>query len=204
MNRIYSKVWNKSLNKLVVASELAKSCGKSSSRGTGRLQTVTARGVAWVALMAISTLGVAGKIDAQTLSVNCTAAPYNAYDSTASCMGYGAAASGTGATALGSISNASVLGATAVGYAAQGTGQNAVAVSSLCQQYQFYLCGRAQRYRYRSDLRGRHWYWYRRDGFRWECHWHRYPGDSFRHLCHRLGRIDHGHRELHRGTGLSS
>jgi autotransporter adhesin len=126
MNKIHSKIWNRRLNQLVVASELATSCHAGGAHGPRRpLKRL-------LSAIALTALGVVGWIGwtppAQAQAVDCNPAPYNAYNGTASCMGLGAKATGLGATALGSISNASVLGALAVGYAAQSTGQNGVAL----------------------------------------------------------------------------
>ncbi|MGF6710972.1 autotransporter adhesin [Luteibacter sp. W1I16] len=127
MNKIHSKVWNRALNQLVVASEIA-TChrGGSSGQASGRSP---ARGLAPMALtllMAAGWVGWSGAADAQ--AVDCTAAPYNAYASTASCMGYSAAASGIGATAVGSLARANVLGALALGYSSTVNAQNGIAV----------------------------------------------------------------------------
>ncbi|WP_266171430.1 ESPR-type extended signal peptide-containing protein [Dyella subtropica] len=127
MNKIHSKVWSRALNQLVVASEIA-ACHRGGSQGQSRRRP-SSRGLGpavFTVLMASG--GIGWTSFAQAQSVDCTAAPYNTYNGTASCMGFGAKASGTGATALGSTANASVLGALAVGYAAQGTGQNGIAV----------------------------------------------------------------------------
>jgi len=126
MNKIYSKIWNRHLHRLVVASELASRCNSGSTRGPRH---------SWqrrLSAAVLAALGIVGWVGwtppAQAQAVDCNPSPYNAYNGTASCMGFGATANGLGATALGSISNASVLGALAVGYAAQSTGQNGVAL----------------------------------------------------------------------------
>jgi autotransporter adhesin len=76
--------------------------------------------------MAAGWIGWNGSAAAQ--AVDCTAAPYNAYNSTASCMGYGAASSGIGATAIGSLAKANVLGALALGYSSTSNAQNGIAI----------------------------------------------------------------------------
>ena len=125
MNKIYRKVWSRALNQLVVVSELA-----SSQSGGG--QTVKRSSLrhprSGIFIVLAAAGGIGWVLPAHAQSVDCTAAPFNAYNSTASCMGFGATANGVGATALGATANASVLGALAVGYAAQSTGQNGVAV----------------------------------------------------------------------------
>ncbi|BDU19132.1 YadA-like family protein [Dyella sp. GSA-30] len=128
MNKIYRKIWSRALNQLVVVSELASShsSGGQGQQATGRSSLSRPRPGILILLAAAG--GIGWVLPAHAQSVDCNPAPYNAYNSTASCMGLGATASGVGATALGSISNASVLGALAVGYAAQSTGQNGVAV----------------------------------------------------------------------------
>ncbi|PXV60326.1 Autotransporter adhesin [Dyella jiangningensis] len=128
MNKIHRKVWSRALNQLVVVSELA-----TSHRRAGQGQQAAVNGPsrrlrsAILAVLAIGG-GAGWSMSAQAQSVDCTASPYNVYNSTASCMGYGATASGVGATALGSVSHADVLGAFAAGYAAHSSGQNGIAV----------------------------------------------------------------------------
>ncbi|AMO93095.1 hep_Hag family protein [Collimonas fungivorans] len=80
----------------------------------------------FAALVASGWLGWASLAQAQ--AVDCSVAPYNTYNGTASCMGFQSAASGIGATALGSLAHANVLGALAVGYNALSTGQNGIAL----------------------------------------------------------------------------
>jgi autotransporter adhesin len=77
-------------------------------------------------LIAAGSIGWSGSAEAQ--AVDCTGAPYNTYNSTASCMGYGAGASGIGATAVGSLAKANVLGALALGYSSTSNAQNGIAV----------------------------------------------------------------------------
>jgi autotransporter adhesin len=128
MNKIYRKIWSRALSQLVVVSELA-SCQRSGGQGQradGRSPLSRPRPSILILLAAAG--GIGWVLPAHAQSVNCNPAPYNAYNSTASCMGFGATASGIGATAIGSISNASVLGALAVGYSAQSTGQNGIAL----------------------------------------------------------------------------
>ncbi|MEZ2419123.1 YadA-like family protein [Luteibacter sp. RCC_6_2] len=127
MNKIHSKVWNRALNQLVVASEIA-TCHRGGSSGQGRRGSPS-HGLAPVALtllMAAGWIGWSGSAAAQ--AVDCTAAPYNAYNGTASCMGYTSAASGIGATAVGSLARANVLGALALGYSSTVNAQNGIAV----------------------------------------------------------------------------
>src|SRR5688500_7620801 len=105
MNRIYSVVWSRSLNQLVVASELAaprgtvsRSCQKTScAPGTLCAGIMTA-------LLAMGGLGWAGGAQAQ---VSCATAPYNYYNGSTMCAGL--------------LSQATTGGGTAIGYNAQST-----------------------------------------------------------------------------------
>ncbi|TCV97784.1 autotransporter adhesin [Luteibacter rhizovicinus] len=128
MNKIHSKVWSRALNQLVVTSEIAtRHGGGRQGQGGRRLSLRSLSPAIFTVLLASGWIGWASSAQAQ--SVDCTAGPpYNAYNSTASCMGYGAKASGIGATALGANANAQLLGGVAVGYASFATGQNNVAV----------------------------------------------------------------------------
>jgi trimeric autotransporter adhesin len=128
MNKIYRKIWSHALNQLVVVSELAthQSSGKQGQRTDGRTSSLRPRSGILILLAAAGGMGWALPSHAQ--SVDCNPAPFNAYNSTASCMGLGATASGIGATALGSLASANTLGALAVGYSSQATAQNAIAL----------------------------------------------------------------------------
>jgi trimeric autotransporter adhesin len=127
MNKIYSKVWSRALNQLVVASEIA-ACHRGGGQGQGRRQKASrSLGPAvFTLLMASGWIGWASPGHAQ--SVDCSNTPWNVYNGTASCMGLQSAASGTGATAIGSLAHANVLGALAVGYNSLSTGQNGIAL----------------------------------------------------------------------------
>ena len=127
MNKIHSKVWSTARNQFVVASEIA-ACPRGGAPGQGgRRSLLRSRSPAvFTALVASGWLGWASLVQAQ--AVDCSVAPYNVYNSTASCMGFQSAASGTGATALGSLAHANVLGALAVGYNSLSTGQNGIAM----------------------------------------------------------------------------
>ncbi|MEM4990142.1 ESPR-type extended signal peptide-containing protein [Collimonas sp. H4R21] len=127
MNKIHSKVWSPARNQFVVASEIA-ACPRGGAPGQGgRRALLGSRSPAvFAALVASGWLGWASLAQAQ--AVDCSVAPYNVYNSTASCMGFQSAASGTGATALGSLAHANVLGALAVGYNSLSTGQNGIAM----------------------------------------------------------------------------
>ena len=85
MNRIYSVVWSRSLNQLVVASELAAPRGKVSRGGQKASCAPGTLSVAIMAsLLAMGGMGWAGSAQAQ--SVDCTAAPYNYYSGSATCV----------------------------------------------------------------------------------------------------------------------
>jgi hypothetical protein len=115
MNRIYSVVWSRALNQLVVASELAaprgtvSRSGQKTSYAPGRL----CAGI-MTALLAMGGMGWASSAQAQ--SVDCSTSPWNRYNGNASCMGLGATATGDGATALGAGANASFADAVAIGH----------------------------------------------------------------------------------------
>lgn len=127
MNKIYSVVWSRSLNRPVVASELAAPRGKVGAGAIRRSPPPTALGACIAAVLLAMGAGT-WTTAAQAQSVDCNAPPYNQYNSTASCMGLGARASGIGATALGSLAAADVLGGLAVGYAAHSAGQNTISL----------------------------------------------------------------------------
>ncbi|MDP9894318.1 autotransporter adhesin [Variovorax boronicumulans] len=143
MNRTYRSLWNESLGAWVAASEVSHARGKRGgshvalSAAGGLLAARPARrlraGLA-TALIALSTVGWTSFAEAQ--AVDCSAAPYNAYNGTASCMGLNSRASGIGATALGSLAASDVLGGLAVGYNAHSAAQNAISLG-----FQAYTAG---------------------------------------------------------------
>ncbi|WP_408952207.1 YadA-like family protein [Lysobacter sp. Hz 25] len=127
MNKIYSVVWSRSLNRLVVASELAAPLGQAA--GSGNRASYSAGTLCAGILAALATMGAVGWVPtAQAQAVDCSGPPYNFYNGTASCMGFSSRASGTGATALGSLATAEVLGGVAVGYTARTTALNSISV----------------------------------------------------------------------------
>ncbi|WP_266158513.1 beta strand repeat-containing protein [Dyella silvatica] len=127
MNKIHSKVWSRSLNQLVVASEMA-AChrGGGQGRGSRRLSLRSLSSAVFAALLVSG--GVGWVSPAQAQAVNCTSLPYNVYNGTASCVGYAATANGLGATAVGATAAADTDGALALGYVAHGAALNAIAV----------------------------------------------------------------------------
>ncbi|WP_250623123.1 YadA-like family protein [Pinirhizobacter soli] len=128
MNKVYRKIWSLALNQLVVVSELA-SCPRSGGKRQRAVGHSPVQSLVPKILTLLAAMGGAGWVlPAHAQAVDCNPSPYNAYNGTASCMGFGATASGVGATALGSISQATVLGALAVGYASQSTAQNGIAL----------------------------------------------------------------------------
>ncbi|MDQ0609079.1 autotransporter adhesin [Variovorax sp. W1I1] len=143
MNRTYRSLWNESLGAWVAASEVSHARGKRGgshvalSAAGGLLAARPARrlraGLA-TALVALSAVGWTSFAEAQ--AVDCSGAPYNAYNGTASCMGLNSRASGIGATALGSLAASDVLGGLAVGYNAHSAAQNAISLG-----FQAYTAG---------------------------------------------------------------
>ncbi|MFC5743749.1 ESPR-type extended signal peptide-containing protein [Dyella tabacisoli] len=127
MNKIHSKVWSHALNQLVVVSEIA-ACHRGGGKGQAvrRLSRRNLSAAVFAALLASGWIGWVSPAQAQL--VNCTPLPYNAYNGTASCMGYGATANGVGATALGATAAADTGGALAVGYASHSASLNAIAL----------------------------------------------------------------------------
>src|SRR5688500_1477427 len=122
MNKIYSVVWSRSLQQLVVASELAAPGGKASG---GRRETVrpgTLSAGIMTALLAMGGMGWATSAQAQA---NCSGPPYNAYSGSATCAGLEAQATAGGATAIGFRAFSSGLNATTLGYQALASGTNA-------------------------------------------------------------------------------
>ncbi|UVH58908.1 ESPR-type extended signal peptide-containing protein [Variovorax paradoxus] len=128
MNTTYRSLWNESLGAWVAASENTRACGKRS--GSRAALTLPPSGRLRAGLMtALLAMGGAGWSSlAQAQSVDCSASPFNAYNSTASCMGLSSQASGIGATALGSLSQAQQLGGLAVGYNALSSAQNSISL----------------------------------------------------------------------------
>ena len=128
MNKVYSVVWNRSLNQLVVASELATLGGKASagakkvshSAGTPRIAGIM------TALLAVGWIGWAPSAQAQA---NCAAPPYNQYNGSATCAGLLSQATAGGATALGYNAQSTALNATAVGYQAIASGVNSIYIA---------------------------------------------------------------------------
>ncbi|WP_041741065.1 ESPR-type extended signal peptide-containing protein [Collimonas fungivorans] len=129
MNKIHSKVWSPARNQFVVASEIA-ACPRGGAPGQGgRRALLRSRSPAvFAALVASGWLGWASLAQAQAQAVDCSTAPYNFYNGTASCMGFQSAATGVGATALGSLAHANVLGGLAVGYNALSNAQNGISL----------------------------------------------------------------------------
>ncbi|MBJ2154938.1 ESPR-type extended signal peptide-containing protein [Variovorax sp. IB41] len=137
MNRTYRSLWNESLGAWVAASEVSHARGKpgGSHVALGAAPSMcVARprpaggllaGLA-AALVAMSGLGWSSLAQAQ--AVDCSGPPYNAYNGTASCMGFQSRASGIGATALGSLAASDVLGGLAVGYNAHSAAQNSISL----------------------------------------------------------------------------
>ncbi|MDQ0068513.1 autotransporter adhesin [Variovorax boronicumulans] len=135
MNRTYRSLWNESLGAWVAASEVSHARGK---RGGSHVALSAAGGVIAArparrlraglatALIALSAVGWTSFAEAQ--AVDCSGAPYNAYNGTASCMGLSSRASGIGATALGSLAASDVLGGLAVGYSSHSAAQNSISL----------------------------------------------------------------------------
>ena len=135
MNRTYRSLWNESLGAWVAASEVShargKRCGSQVALAAagGVLAALRARRLRArlaTALVAISAIGWSSFAEAQ--AVDCSVAPFNAYNGTASCMGLSSRASGIGATALGSLATSDVLGGLAVGYNAHSAAQNSISL----------------------------------------------------------------------------
>ena len=109
MNKTYRSLWNESLGAWVAASEITSAGGKRSGTrveaAAGSALPLPPSGGWRAGLMtALLTLGGMGAASlAQAQSVDCSASPFNAYNGTASCMGFQSKASGIGATALGSL-----------------------------------------------------------------------------------------------------
>ncbi|AHX13751.1 hypothetical protein CH75_11545 [Dyella jiangningensis] len=128
MNKIHGKVWSCELQQLVVVSELA-ACRRGGTSEGGDVRRRSLNRLSAGLFTAMAAFGWMGwSTIAQAQAVDCSVAPYNAYNGTASCMGLSSGASGIGATALGSLSHADVLGALAVGYSAHAAGQNGISL----------------------------------------------------------------------------
>jgi autotransporter adhesin len=125
MNKIHSKIWNRELGQLVVASELA-SCPRASATSGQAVRLQRPRAFLFGALAAAG--GMAWSLAAQAQSVSCLPPPYNAYAGTSACIGYGAQAAGDGATALGASAASNGGGTVAVGYLSKATNLNAIAM----------------------------------------------------------------------------
>jgi trimeric autotransporter adhesin len=130
MNKIHSKVWNASLNQLVVASEFA-ACRSGVGGRRGERRRLSPSRLALGILTGLIALGGAGwveRADAQSLS--CVGAPYNFYSGSTTCVGYLSTATGGGATALGYNANSNGVNATALGYQAIASATNALYVGA--------------------------------------------------------------------------
>jgi hypothetical protein len=130
MNRIYCVVWSRSLNQMVVASELTA----LPRRGLqGRAQTLRSEGKLCIGIVTalLAMAGMGGSPQAQAQAVGCGPAPYNFYNGTASCMGFNAVASGVGATALGANSQTDLSGGIAIGYQSYSSQVNAISIGRL-------------------------------------------------------------------------
>jgi autotransporter adhesin len=128
MNKIFSKVWNRKLGQLVVASELARSSG--GKVGNGGAKAVALLAVLGGGLLLLSPAGaatIATPIQAQngTQTANASA---TATDATAA--GAGASASGAGAAAYGAGSKAVSANAVAIGANSYSDGAAAIAIGS--------------------------------------------------------------------------
>lgn len=120
MNKIFSKVWNKKLGRLVVASEHARAGGRKG--GNGRARTPALLTVLGGSLLLLNTAGaatIATPIQAQNGTETADASA-TATDSTAA--GAGSSATSTGATAFGAGSTASGGANTVIGFNATSTG----------------------------------------------------------------------------------
>ena len=128
MNKVYSVVWSSALNQMVVASELATTRGKASGGGKKASRSVGTSSIGMAVLLALGWVGWAPSAQAQ--AANCSAAPYNYYSGSATCVGFMSQATAGGATAVGYNSSSTGLNGTAVGYQAIASGINAIYVGA--------------------------------------------------------------------------
>ena len=149
MNKVYRSIWNKALGAFVASSELDKSCGKGrSGAGTAVCDrrnelrdghgAPVPHGPDARVLTVLLLIGVGGWGAQAQAQVSCSAAPFNFYSGSTTCVGFQSTASGGGATAVGYAANSTGLNALSFGFQAIGC-------------YQRHLRGRAHCSGYRRD-----------------------------------------------------
>ncbi|NID16513.1 YadA-like family protein [Luteibacter yeojuensis] len=120
MNKIHSKIWNRELNQLVVASELA-----SRPRG-GTTSQRPARRPGMLAAAALLTLGGLAWTTLAQAQASCVNPPYNVYSGSATCAGVSSAADAGGGTAVGYGAHSAALNGITMGFQAYAAGINAI------------------------------------------------------------------------------
>jgi hypothetical protein len=144
MNKVYSKVWNKSLMQLVVASEFASRSGKSGGTVDARSGSdfaAVARRASAAALM-VALIGIAGPAHAQYSAGGATAGTATSIDIGSTCANgtFAPVSSAAGSIAIGACSataatatTASGTNAVAFGTGAQATGNSTLAIGQAAQ-----------------------------------------------------------------------
>jgi autotransporter adhesin len=125
MNRIYSKIWNRALNQLVVASELARNPSGGKTR-TRHMDRVLAHRLGTCLVGAAGAIGSLVWTTSAQAQVSCANPPYNAYAGSATCAGLSSAADSGGATAIGYGAHSAALNSVTVGFQAYSTGINSI------------------------------------------------------------------------------
>jgi len=124
MNKIHSKIWNRALAQLVVASELASS--RSGGTTTKRpVRREISRRLGTFVVGASAAIGCFAWTTAQA-QISCANPPYNVYSGSYTCAGLSSAADAGGATAIGFSAHSGALNATSIGFQANALGVNSI------------------------------------------------------------------------------
>ena len=125
MNKIYSKIWNRALSQVVVASELANGCSNGTTARQPARRAISQQLGTFVVGASAMIGGLAWTTSAQA-QVSCANPPYNVYSGSATCAGLSSAADAGGATAIGFAAHSAALNATSIGFQANALGINSI------------------------------------------------------------------------------